>query len=416
MTKNTIDSLNKISIDYFDINYSELLPDDLRNELSKVDLSIFDEAVINKAIDVNFEYELIVEKISGTLYNYAREKLEKSKLLGFLLELGKALNNLGTWKISEKYFNVIVELTKDEKPFIDYVANSYLSLGEIYFRQANWKTSFENLEKAKEIFSTEKFHEGLIRTNNMIGAVFGEKGEFTSAEKYFLESLELIENKDHFNLLTGMVEDNIGLINFSRSLYDEAFAYFNRSLQIFDSFSARNRLSEAHFNIGLVYQKKKNYDSALVEFDNSLKNAIESEYISMLNLNLSVKANLTLDTDDFDQSIAFLNKSMELSKKINDRLTIADLYKIKGLLSKKMKKKREAEKYFFKSLRMNKELDNKFNYYETLYELGQLYKEWNKTDLAMENLTKAFNYKKSIGAENAAKEIKLELNKLHEKH
>ena len=50
-----------------------------------------------------------------------------------------------------------------------------------------------------------------------------------------------------------------------------------------------------------------------------------------------------------------------MSIKANDRLTTADLYKIKGLIEMQLNNYTMAESYFLSSCRINKELDNQLN-------------------------------------------------------
>ena len=244
-----------------------------------------------------------------------------------------------------------------------------------------------------------------------MGAIAGEKGEFTKAEHYLTECLNMLDNNSQNNLLANVVDNN-GIIHLAKSNYDVALSEFNRAKAMFILLHNKVNLAYVLYNIGLTFLFKEDFSSAINEFSNSSSVSLEAENVRILNLNLSAKANVYASLNDFDQSFAFLNKSMELSTAINDRLTIADLYKIKGILNKKLKKKKKAEKYFLTSLKLNKELENKFNYFETMFELGLLYKEWKKNYLAKENLTKAFNYKLKIGAENASKEIEHELKGL----
>src|SRR4030065_2292175 len=72
---------------------------------------------------------------------------------------------------------------------------------------------------------------------------------------------------------------------------------------------------------------------------------------------------------------AFADKSMEIAYRLNDKLSVADIYRIKGVIQKKMNNFTAAENCFLTSLRINKEVSNKYNYAETAFELGLLYKD-----------------------------------------
>ena len=83
--------------------------------------------------------------------------------------------------------------------------------------------------------------------------------------------------------------------------------------------------------------------------------------------------------DDFSLSNAFADKSLEVAHKLNDKLTIAEVYKIKGIIQRKVQNYILSENYLQTSLRLNKETGNQLNQAETYQELGILYKEMGKT-------------------------------------
>jgi tetratricopeptide (TPR) repeat protein len=63
---------------------------------------------------------------------------------------------------------------------------------------------------------------------------------------------------------------------------------------------------------------------------------------------------------------------MELAHKINDTLSIADLYKIKGMIQNNMENFELSEEMFENSLRLNKDFESKLNEAESSVELGKL--------------------------------------------
>jgi len=98
---------------------------------------------------------------------------------------------------------------------------------------------------------------------------------------------------------------------------------------------------------------------------------------------------------------------MELSHKLKDKLTIAEVYKIKGILERKKKHFEIAQNYFFSSLRLNTELGNELNYAETAVELGILFRETKKADQAKKYFNEALTYYKKIKAADEITKIKI---------
>jgi len=406
---NNINSIGKVVLKYLGKDLDHFFTPDTIISFNKNYNSLFSNSIENFS-KINNDFFSEAKNIVQLIVNVAEKEIKGSRFLDLLIVLSRTLINLGNYSLPEELLKRVIKVSF-ELGNLDFAANAYLNLGVLFYRQAYWEKSLKYLTEAKKLFEKERFEEGIIKSLNTMGALAGEKGEFTKAELYFTECLNMLDNNLQNNLLANVVDNN-GIVHLAKSNYDVALSEFNRAKAIFILLHNKVNLAYVLYNIGLTFLLKDDFNSAIKEFDNSSSVSFEAENVRILNLNLSAKATVFATINDYDQSFAYLNKSMELSTTLNDRLTIADLYKVKGILNRKLKKKKKAEKYFLTSLKLNEELENKFNYFETMLELGLLYKEWKKNDLAKENLTKAFNYKLKIGAENASKEIEHELKRL----
>jgi len=84
-------------------------------------------------------------------------------------------------------------------------------------------------------------------------------------------------------------------------------------------------------------------------------------------------------------------------------VTIAEVYKIKGIIQRTVKNFILAENYLQTSLRLNKETNNQLNQAETYQELGLLYKEIGKAKESKESFELALEYFKKINSETDIK-------------
>ncbi len=116
--------------------------------------------------------------------------------------------------------------------------------------------------------------------------------------------------------------------------YNEALSYFKRALLNFEKVGDLKRTAEIKQNLGMVYIKKKEYTTAINEFNESIDQSIRSNYMQNLGITYINKALVYLQLADFDLAGAFANKAMEIANKINDKLSIAEVYKIKGIISR----------------------------------------------------------------------------------
>ena len=114
-----------------------------------------------------------------------------------------------------------------------------------------------------------------------------------------------------------------------------------------------------HHNLGMVYFKKKQYDKSLNEYHKSLRLARSSNNIAVLAILYVAMAHVYVKTDDLISATKLLDKSFEIGNEINDRLSIADTYKLKGVVERLRKNYELAENFLFMAYRLNNELNNK---------------------------------------------------------
>jgi len=89
---------------------------------------------------------------------------------------------------------------------------------------------------------------------------------------------------------------------------------------------------------------------------------------------------------------------MDVAIKIEDKLTIADVYKVIGTIERNQMHYDSADKYLNISLRLNNELENRLNTAETSFEYGILSDKNGKVSEKTDWLKKALEYYSEIKA------------------
>ena len=97
---------------------------------------------------------------------------------------------------------------------------------------------------------------------------------------------------------------------------------------------------------------------------------------------------------------AYTDKAMEIAYKINDTLSIADIYKIKGMIQNDMDNFQLSEEFFENSIRLNKDIESKLNEAESSAEFGKLLKENDREDEAKQYLESAVNFFNGLKNDN----------------
>lgn len=333
------------------------------------------------------------------IVTYAKDKLSSSRFIEFLLNSAESLKDKGEYRVSLDLYDHLLHIAEKDSKLANIRTNCFLAKADLFQREAKWDESLLFLKRARKEFEKVRDLKGSAKCENLLGTIYGEKGNIKKAKFHFEKSLSLL-HPGRDKILVGMLEINLGIIYSIQGNFDQAFSYLQRALVKFEQIQDYKRVAEIRHNIGMLFTQKGEFDSALTEFDNSISISNKPGYLSILSLSYLSKAYIYTQLKDFYLAAAFADKAMELSYSLNDRLSMADIYKIKGIIEKNLKNYKLSENYLLTSLRINQELSNKLNQAESSYELGALYSEMGYKEKAKEFFSEAANYFKSINSQS----------------
>lgn len=99
----------------------------------------------------------------------------------------------------------------------------------------------------------------------------------------------------------------------------------------------------------------------------------------------------------FDLAIDYTNRAESLLEEVGDPIGVSESYNVKGLTYALMKDYRKAEQLYRKSLQIRKEIDHPRGVASSLYNLADIYLEWNRTNEALILLNKVVVIEEKIG-------------------
>jgi len=202
-----------------------------------------------------------------------------------------------------------------------------------------------------------------------------------------------------------MIKINLGIINGISGDYEKSRFYFNKALKNFEKCADHKRIAEIYNNLGMLDYDAEKLKQALKEFDRSIKLCIRINYLQLLGLSFLGKAITYLKMQNLPMAVAFSDKAMKVCNKVNDRLSIADIYKVKRIIEREIGEIKKSENLLKTSLMMNIELGNKLNEAETSVELGRLYCKVKDNQKSSEWFRKAKAYYRVQGSKKKLKEI-----------
>ena len=294
---------------------------------------------------------------------------------------------------------------------ISIKAESILGLAEIYSRRAAWSRSFKLISEAESLYKNTEDKIGKAKCENILGTIYGEMGDIDSARSHLLTGLNLV--KTDLNLINAKkdlemvakIETNLGIVESILGNSADSIRYLNAAMNTYKQLDYKKNEAEVNLNIALVYLESGMPEAAVTVLDEGISLAKEYKFMSVLCLFYLAKSEALIAMETLYYAAEFADKALELSHYLDDKLSLADLYRVKGIIERKLKNYSSAENYLLDSLRINSSLKNEKNIAETSFELAMLYKEMDNANSKQSYLKRSLDYFNQISAAEKVKRI-----------
>ncbi len=320
-------------------------------EIPELEKSHF-EYKLPESVDYRLLIDVIITESEKILSEelYYKLILELSQLMLFAGE------NSFAQEISE---NIYFKLNSNEK-FPEITAEAALMISKIYWAQALWDESNYFISEAMQLYLNISSKQGLAKCENMLGTLYGEKGKFEKAKIHFENALVFLKDEEDIHT-SAMISTNLGIINTMQGDFEKAIWNYKNAIKRFDEVKDSRRLSRTYHNVGMLLTRMENYDAGLEEFNKCITHSLANNYLSNCAIAYIGKAFIYTKLNNSALADAYANKAMEIACKINDTLSIADIYKIKGMIQNNMDNFELSEELFENSIRLNKDIESELN-------------------------------------------------------
>jgi tetratricopeptide (TPR) repeat protein len=383
--------LTEFSVDEF---IKEIEAENIADQSVALEISQLDSSQVNYDIPKGIDKRMIVDRIA----TYCEKQLEEAKFYNLLLDLSQLMLFSGENSYSLELAQDLFRKIEFKPEFNTILGETNLMISKIYWSQAFWDDCEFYITEASRIFESISSKSGIVKCENMLGTLLGEKGEFDKARKHFENALELIKDDDLSS--QAMILTNLGIINTVNEDFEKAVWNYKNASEGFEELKDNRRLARVYHNLGMLYSQMKKYDDALDEFNKCITISKEMDYLSNCAVAYIGKAYIYIQQKNSALAEAYTDKAMEIAYKIDDTLSIADIYKIKGMIHNNMDNFQLSEEFFENSIRLNKDTESKLNEAESSAELGKLLKETDREDEAKPYLESAVNFFNGLKNDN----------------
>jgi tetratricopeptide (TPR) repeat protein len=359
--------------------------------VSDAEFSENDKRQIQFVIPAGADLRILVDKIITLL----KQILPAEKYFKLLLDFSDLMIYYGQLDYAAQIVEELIDKVKYNTIHLSLTAEAYLLMSKIWWSQANWEESLYYVHKAERMFRLLKDTAGSARCENMLGTIYGEKGEMDKALKHF-EAASSILNDNGEIATNAAIESNLGVIYTILGDFDKAIWNYKNAKEKFEKLNDLKKLARIKHNLGMMYTRMEDFESALDEFNGCITISLEKGYLSNCAISYISKAYIYTKLNNPALADAFTDKAMEIACRINDKLTVADVYKIKGMIFNNLQNFELSEEFFENSLRLNKDFENQLNEAEVSIELAKTLQLKNRQEKAEAYVNSANNYFKKV--------------------
>jgi tetratricopeptide (TPR) repeat protein len=200
-----------------------------------------------------------------------------------------------------------------------WMANTCKWTGDTYDKLGELDKSLEILNKAlKTIPETKKNYVLLSDICNSIGLSYSRRGDFNSAIKNYLLSLDYCERgsqKDHevYTL------QNLAIAYAQTGNVEKSVAAFEKQVEMYKAMGKTKSLADTYINIGAVFDMKPLADSSLAYYKKAYEILIESGNTSSMAMLLNNMGKSYFDKGDKKRSLEHFQRALEIRRKLGDK-------------------------------------------------------------------------------------------------
>jgi len=186
-------------------------------------------------------------------------------------------------------------------------------------------------EESYRLYSIMKDSAGMANALNGMGVMYHKLGLNDTSLICYIQLVTIAEKKDYEEIL-GKGYLNMGILYQLNDELEKATHYLDLSLSINKKYGS-NLIALALMNKGLVFHGKKDYDSALIKYQevyNNYKDLVNSKMLADLFNNFG---NLYMDWGKLDSAYYYFIKSKELFEELGAWYTFCQVYHNLALLA-----------------------------------------------------------------------------------
>jgi serine phosphatase RsbU (regulator of sigma subunit) len=181
--------------------------------------------------------------------------------------------------------------------------------------------------------------------------------------------------------------------------------FYMQSLRLFEIKRDSVSMTQSYINVGLVYQRKKQFNEALKYFEDARTMARRLNNKSNMALAENSISLIMVEQGNYEQALRYSNHALEIFKELGDKNNVAICYRTIGECYLKLGNNVLSLENFKKSIELYREMELKRELADLYKDLSSVYAAMGRFDLAFDNYRMYSERKDSALSEEYLKTI-----------
>ncbi|MCS6820246.1 MAG: tetratricopeptide repeat protein [Microscillaceae bacterium] len=282
---------------------------------------------------------------------------------------------------------------------LPYDTTRALILNNIALEYKNNKpdTCIQLAEKVVEICHKINFEKGKAKAYTTIGAALEKKGKNDNAIAYYQKALQIFEKIDDKMSVINTL-NSIGFIyHYIHSNYPQALNYYQRSLELAETIGDKKQIAYSWQRIGNVYYYQANYAQAMEIYYKVLKIHEEIDNQSGVAAIMNNIANIYYYEKKYTEALEYYHKGVRIREKLGDKASVANGLNNMGIVYQMIGNFTAALDCHKQSLKIFEELADKQSISGCLANIGIIYQRQGNHEQALYYLKQSLQIREEIG-------------------
>lgn len=283
----------------------------------------------------------------------AQQADKKEQIKDIYNQLYSNYYSLGQLDSAVFYFSSLMDLKKADDS--QDMMNDWSVIGKLYTEKGDYVLAQRYLTKALREAELKQDTFFMMSLYTDIASVYAAQKIFTSAYQYAQGGIELARHKS-VKLIEAQNLNIQGQVLFQQNAIQEAIPKYRAALEIFISLNHTISIANIYLDLGRIYQKNEDYESALRNIKEAL--AVRqgmSDAIGTLNAKL-VEAELELQYNHIRKAIQILDFCLAQSQRMKHESARLQTYLLLSKAYVQLNKHREGYDFFVKYQALNDSL------------------------------------------------------------